>query len=106
MDMFGKSWRGEASLSTAFWIVYVVAGAILWLIVNFIVNSAAPGAVFIFKQSLCLLFLFPYTLFSTICVWRCGKNSHIIWSILSKIVVILALIYSVLAIVTLFVTKK
>lgn len=102
MDVFAQSWQGKASLSTAFWWVYVVVSIILWLIISFIVNSAAPSASMLFKQNLIFLFLFPYTLFSAICVWRCGKNSTTLWSILSKIVVIFGVVFSLLSIVVFF----
>jgi hypothetical protein len=97
MNVFTQSYRGEASLAKAFWIVYVFVSIVLNLIAHFILNNFLSSEPAVFKAiSIVLncLILF-YTFFAFICVWRCGKNSTPFWNVVSKIAIILGLAMSV-----------
>lgn len=102
MNVYSESWKGKASLAAAFWIVYIVSGFLLGTVLSFIIAKASPAVSLSFRQGLMLALLLPYTLFATICVWRCGKNSWVGWSILSKIVVIIGLFNGLYALIDLF----
>lgn len=103
MNMFAQAWKGEAPLWKAFWLVYVVVGIIVGIIIAVIVAYAvAPGATPTANNDLIMTIGFPYTLFSAICVWRCGKNSAMVWNVLSKILVILSVIGGVMAALRVF----
>ena len=96
MNIFVNCFRGEAPLWKAFWIVGVVFSIILDLILIAILHFAAPDMDPVTRSHWLVLLMFPYNIFVAICVWRCGKNSAAVWSILSKIVVVLGLITGVL----------
>jgi len=91
MSLFVQSWKGQASLAKAFWLVYVVIGLVIGIIVGILVykmSHASPE----YQQNLSRAIMFPYTLFASICVWRCGKNSMMLWNILAKIIVVLGIL--------------
>src|SRR5690349_19487594 len=92
MDMFKKAWNGQLSLAKAFWLIYVVVGIILGLIVSLVLSMMVANYNYQAYSSMIGAIVFPYTLFSAICVWRCGKNSSKVWDILSKIVVVLGVL--------------
>lgn len=92
MNLFAKSWRGEASLAKAFWLVYFLFSIMIGLIIAFILSLIIPSFTYVTYNNLIMSILFPYTVFSAICVWRCAKNALLIWSILARIVVVLAVI--------------
>lgn len=96
MDLFVKSWRGEASLAKAFWLVFILLWIILFWIISLIVSKINPHYDFFLHGSLIGSILFPYTLFSSICVWRCGQNSKMIWKVLTRIIVMLFVIFGLL----------
>ena len=89
-NLFIKCWKGEASLAEAYWKVSVLFGLLLTiLILTFSVcffpisdiineNSSYPNVI--------EAILLPYSLFCTICVWKCGKNSTPVLRILACIV--------------------
>lgn len=92
MDLFAKSWKGEASLAKAFWLVYVLGIIIIGIIITILISLVIPHLNYLTHNNLVMTILFPYTLFSSICVWRCAKNSSVFWRILAKIIVILGII--------------
>src|SRR5262245_41681580 len=102
LRLFEQSWKGEASLGKAFWLVYVLIGIIIQLIIlgifAFFVPNFLTPEVYVKYQDLLVTIFFPYTLFSAICVWRCAKNSSKLWGILAKIVVALGVIFGVIGI--------
>ncbi|MFZ2315812.1 MAG: hypothetical protein WAW86_09180 [Gammaproteobacteria bacterium] len=115
LSLFKRAWKGEASLAAAFWIIHVLIGSIVlqsiisWAISYFMpelavssmnVSTAADAQAAMFNKHafMMLAICFPYTIYSAICVWRCGKNSWKLWSILSKIIVILSVISGLLSI--------
>lgn len=98
LAMFKQAWKGEASLGTAFWLVYLVMGALLSFLIGYVVQSISPNSDYYFARSLTTAIALPYTLFSAISVWRCGKNGWIVWNVLTKIIVSLSVIFSVLAV--------
>ena len=101
MNLFVQAWRGEASLAKAFWIVFVVVGTVLNLICSLIVRGLLDSSPATLKAAIIILsiIIFLYTLFSAICVWRCGKNSTSFWSILSKAVVAIAVVFNLVALI-------
>ena len=99
LGIFRDSWQGKASLAKAFWLVYFVFGIIINLIVLALLSATMPGFNYEANSNLLMSIVFPYTLFSAICVWRCGKNSYILWNVLAKVVVVLALLGGLLALI-------
>jgi len=99
LKMYMQSWKGTASLAKAFWLVYIVTGIVLWIVVSVIVGMFNPNLDPMFKQNLVTVCVLPYTLFSLICVWKCASNSHIVWNVLARIVVVLALLGNIFSIV-------
>lgn len=113
VNLFIQSWKGEAPLWKAFWIVNVLMGWIVCFIVAAVLMF--PTLIEINQQSveylavsfqdhwgwsqnilrqelvskfpLIVTIFLPYSLYSAICVWRCGKNSHIMWRALAIIIV-------------------
>lgn len=102
MNIFENSWKGQASLSEAFWLVCVATWLVMSIILSMVISLAAPAVHPLVRQNLLLVFMLPYTLFAGICVWRCGKNAWIGWSIATKILVIFAFLISIFAVVQLF----
>jgi hypothetical protein len=98
LAMFKQAWKGETSLGTAFWLVYLVMGALLSFLIGYIVQSVSPNSDYYFARSLTTTIALPYTLFSAVCVWRCGKNSWIVWNVLTKVIVSLSVIFSILTV--------
>ena len=99
-NLFVKSYKGEASLAKAFWLIYVLFSMILSLVIL--------GAFFIFipdfsntlqaneewYQSLIQVIQLPYLIFAAIAVWRCAKNSWIVWNILARVLIVLTVLGS------------
>lgn len=102
MGIFARSWKGEASLAKAFWLVYFLFGIIIGLIISILLSFVIPNFSYITHNNLIMTILFPYTVFSAICVWRCAKNSSAIWRILARIIVVLAIISGLFHIYYLF----
>lgn len=102
MNLFTRAWKGQASLAAAFWLIHVLFGIILAIVVAiimsfFVVDFFRPE-VYPLYTYLMMAIVFPYTLFSAICVWRCGKNSSMIWSVLARILVVLSVISGVISV--------
>lgn len=95
MDIFTRSWKGEASLAAAFWLVYFLFGIILAIIVTLIFKVTVADFNYTQYQGIIAAVCFPYTLFSVICVWRCARNSSTLWRVLARIIVILAIIFGI-----------
>lgn len=92
-NLFVRAWKGQASLAAAFWIVYFIVTIILYLITTAIVGAIWPNL----RTSPILgplagTIVFPYVIYAVISVWRCSNNSHIVWKILARIVVVLAIL--------------
>ena len=91
LRLFIQSWKGEASLAKAFWLVDVLFGIVVLAIISTItirfMGPVTQSNVIHYSVIIRSIQL-PYNLFSVICVWRCGKSSQSIWRILSRIVVI------------------
>jgi hypothetical protein len=99
LKLFKQCWVGEASLAETFWIVYVLYGLVVIITIDFIVDFFIAGEFtpfYVHNQffDMIVTYAFPYLFFSAMCVWICGKNSWIGWSILSKIAVVIPLIFS------------
>lgn len=91
-NIFARAWQGRASLATAFWIIWFLFSIILGFIIIIILSAIDPNFNFMFQNYKTNAILFPYTLFAAVCVWRCGKNSVGIWRILSRIIMVLAVV--------------
>lgn len=96
--LFERSWKGQASLAAAFWIVYfvcsIVIGLILGIIFSFVVPNFSNPDVYMQYVYTIKAIMFPYILFSAICIWRCAKNSWIVWNVLARIIAVLAVLGS------------
>lgn len=99
LAMFKQAWKGEASLAKAFWLIYVVIGILLGMLITLVIKMSVENFDYIVYNNLIMAIGLPYTLYSAISVWRCGKNSWVVWSILSKIVVVLGVLGSLMALV-------
>ena len=101
MNIFVRAWKGQSSLAAAFWLVYFVGSIILYYIITFTLTRLRPD---LMRASpfghMVFAILLPYTLYSAICVWRCGRNSEAFWRILSRIVIILAIIGAIASIIS------
>ncbi len=102
MNLFVRAWKGKASLAAAFWLVHVVFGIIIAIIISiicsfFIANFFTPD-VYSQYSDLVMTIYFPYTLYSAICVWRCAKNSSMVWAVIARILVVLAIISGLISI--------
>lgn len=95
-NIFVRAWQGKASLAAAFWLVYFVFGIILSLIIVICFSLFKPDFTFIGYSDIIVVIESPYILYAAICVWRCGKNSTALWRILSRIVIVIALLSVVL----------
>lgn len=93
MDLYVRSFRGAASLAEAFWLVGFITYLVLHVILVYLIGAIRPELKnTIYATSLASGILFPYFIYVFICVWRCGKNSNVFWRILSRIVMIIALL--------------
>lgn len=99
MGLFVRSWKGEASLAAAFWLVYFVFGIVIAIIITLIFSLVLPDFSYTKYHNQIMSIQFPYTLFSAICVWRCARNSIFIWRLLARIVVVLGVIGGIFNIV-------
>lgn len=99
LKLFIRGWKGEASLAAAFWLIYflgsIVIGILLTLLFSFFIPSFSSPEVIGQYSYIIKAIMFPYTLFSAICVWRCAKNSSIIWNVLARIIAVLAILFGI-----------
>jgi hypothetical protein len=97
LRLLERSWKGQASLAAAFWLVYIVFSTVIFLILSVIFSLFVPnfftGEVFNQYAPSIKAIMLPYMLFSAVCVWRCAKNSWLLWNILARIIVVLAVIF-------------
>lgn len=95
-NLFAQCWKGEASLAKAFWIVYLLFGILLRILIAVVLMMVVENYSYVNYQQLITAIKFPYTLFSIICVWRCAKNSFILWNLLARLIVILFFLISII----------
>ncbi|MDF1655687.1 MAG: MFS transporter [Coxiellaceae bacterium] len=72
---FALAWRGQLGLGRTYWILYSLIGSTalsLTMTLHFI-NQLHIDTSWLLLVSACITY--PYLLFSTICVWRCSKNT-------------------------------
>lgn len=102
LKLFERSWKGEASLAAAFWVVYFICSIIIGFLIALVFAMTVPNfstpEVYGQYTNVIKAILFPYTLFSAICVWRCAKNSWILWNVLARIVAVIAVLGGIYAI--------
>jgi hypothetical protein len=91
MGIIKESWKGEKSLATVFW-GYYVAFYIVYLISLGLVTSALPENIQLFVIIPGILFLFPYTIWVFVSIWRCAKNSSTVWKVLARAWVVIAIV--------------
>jgi hypothetical protein len=90
LSIFTRCWRGEAALSEAFWLVFAL--------INMTILGAATFVFFHYTHDydttrrMVNTILFPYLIFSAVCVWRCEKNASEFFIVLSKAIVIMSVI--------------
>lgn len=75
-----RMWRGEEKLWKAFWLWPIVNGIIL-LVVTFGIHIFVIPVVdtLVFE-----VFWVLYTIWLTIAIWRCAKNSTPVWRVLAR----------------------
>lgn len=99
LKLFERSWKGEASLAAAFWLVYflgsIVIAIILSIIFSYTVVDFRNPEMMPYYSTVIKAIMFPYTLFSAICVWRCAKNSWILWNVLARIIAVLSIVFGI-----------
>lgn len=99
-NLFVRSWKGQASLAAAFWIIYFVAVIVLYLVVFYIMDLIRPGLkTSPMFGSIIAAIIFPYVIYSAICVWRCAKNSNAVWKILARIIMVLVVLSGIFNII-------
>ena len=109
LNMFIKIWKGEAPLWIAFWIVYFIIGTLISMIIILFISNFSADYIRMMRTNLgsaesisffntVRIILFPYTVFSVICVWRCAKNSWVVWSMLTRFYMIIVILYTVFSI--------
>lgn len=104
IDFFVRCWKGQESLAKAYWLLAVLFGLLLVTLIIIIFSFFLPVSEILssenpFYQRLITAIMLPFTIFSTVCVWRCGRNSTFIWRLLSRILVILAIIDGAFALI-------
>lgn len=108
-SVFARCWSGHARLWEAFWLIGVVGQCVLSGLLGLFGFVVFVYAKYI-QPSILLPLLYAssatgiaYTIYSSICIWRCANNTGIvIWTYLSRcvagFVLALMLIYLMLAI--------
>ncbi len=91
MGIIKESWQGKKPLATVFW-GYYVGFHFLYLVVLGGLVSALPENIQLFVIIPGALFLFPYTVWVFVSIWRCAKNSRPVWKVLAIAWVVLAII--------------
>lgn len=93
-----RAFRGDIALWIAFWVLYVLMGAIQFLLIEYYFLQHKGSYVTFQAHNLAMdqfiTLAFPWLFYSSLCVWACGKNSWVEWSISSKCIVIIPVIYS------------
>jgi hypothetical protein len=86
--------KGNISLGTAFWLFGIFFGAILWMVLGgfaALIFFSIEKLGFNFESSVLVIpnsFRFILWVLLSIGIWKCGKNSSIIWRWASRIVYI------------------
>lgn len=91
--LISQCWLGEVSLKKAFWLIYVLFGLINIFICDFVIDAVEIGAytpfyIHNYYMDQVLTLAFPYLFLSSMVVWINGKNSLLIWNLLSKLVIV------------------
>lgn len=102
VELFTKSWKGEASLAKSFWLVYILGSFFIGLLVSMTLAIFVEDFQYKLQEDyqwyryLVATMTLPYSLFSTICVWACARNSWIVWSIAARLYTGLSLFVAIL----------
>lgn len=102
-NLFVRSWKGQASLSAAFWLIFFIGVIVLTYLLLYIIIAIRPemrGSPV--TGSIVSTIVFPYLIYAAISVWRCAKGAHVIWKVLARIVVVLSVLNSLYNIFLLF----
>ena len=88
-NVLTQAWLGIAPLWKAFWLIGFVGHVLVVLTTDFLLGwvprSILSQSAMIWSGTMWLVYLF-YTVFSSICIWRCARNTRSpIWSDLSII---------------------
>ena len=90
LELLKKSWRGEASLNAAFWVVFAFVNLLIITSLTVIFHSYLQD--YDYTKRIVNTILFPYMVFSAICVWRCEKDASEFFIAMTKSIVILSVI--------------
>lgn len=105
--IYKDCWIGEGSLLKAFWIIFVCYTLVFYVFADFMVDFLVAGAFtpfYVHNQytDLIITISFPVLFINAMCVWISGKNSSLTWSLISKAIVMLPLIFGTFHITNLF----
>lgn len=89
-------WKGQASLVSAYWLLWILGGALFYLSLLLLIKSQASQAIFV-----SVVFVwFAYIAFSGVSVWRCAWNSSWKgWGYLARVIVIIGVFNALNALV-------
>jgi len=90
ISLFKRSWRGEATLAEAFWLVFTLINLLIILTATFVLFHYTHD--YDSTRRMANTILFPYLIFSSTCVWRCEKNASEFFIVLSKAIVIMSVV--------------
>jgi hypothetical protein len=90
LTLFTRCWRGEASLSEAFWIVFALLNLMIILPATLVFFHYTHD--YDSTRRMANTILFPYLIFSAVCVWRCENNASEFFIVLSKSVVLMSVV--------------
>ena len=97
---FRTLWRGEIPLVRTYWVFGVFFYSLLAIPGYFIVPAMPdsadlePSASFVFGMTAYAIFVFAYTVFISVAIWRSAGNfkGSEIWAVLARVMVVIGLI--------------
>lgn len=91
-DIFVKNWKGELSLAKSFWLVYVLFIIIIQLVLQIVFSKMLSTYTSDEINNLMMMVLLPYIIYCLISTWRCSEKSAMMWKILARGFLILAVL--------------
>src|SRR5690606_1488671 len=88
----GAHWRGEAALSSAFWVVGVLGsfGVYLAALVLISLSWLFMPVALTYVLAAAVATMFAFACFASVAIWRCWRNSGwILWGYLARVHLIL-----------------
>jgi hypothetical protein len=84
------AWHGRERLWIAYWLYWVLGGAVLkvW-------SMTLSEATSLFHASIFLIVFIGYFIWSGVAVWRCAKNSTSKWAVFARAGVVITIVMAV-----------